>query len=163
MSLTLWGALLGAVAAAGLLLVVSRVLVIRKPQLAVRVLPYVRDLPQVSRPALSTSPSGSASALVGVFGPFLRSAAEAVEAVLGGATSVRRRLDRAGLDKTVQEFRVEQVVWGLVGFGAAAAYALLRTLGGEGGVLSSALLCAIGFASGVIARDNHLSSPGQAA
>ena len=159
MSLTLWGALLGAVAAGGLLLVVSRVLVIRKPQLAVRVLPYVRDLPQVGRPPVRrAAPTGSASALVGVFGPFLRSAAEGVEAVLGGATSVRRRLDRAGLDKTVQELRVEQVVWGLVGFGAAAAYCLLRTLGGDGGVLSSVLLCAIGFASGVIARDNHLSS-----
>jgi tight adherence protein C len=159
MSLTLWGALLGAVAAGGLLLVVSRVLVIRKPQLAVRVLPYVRDLPQVGHPpALRTPPTESASALVGVFGPFLRSAAEAVEAVLGGAMSVRRRLDRAGLGKTVQEFRVAQVVWGLVGFGGAAAYSLLRTLGGDGGVLSSTLLCAIGFAAGVIARDNHLSS-----
>ena len=95
MSLALWGALLGAVAAGGLLLVVSRVLVIRRPQLAVRVLPYVRDLPQVGRPsALRAAPTGSASALVGVFGPFLRSAAEGVEAVLGAATSVRRRLDR---------------------------------------------------------------------
>ena len=64
MSLTLWGALLGAVAAGGLLLVVSRVLVIRKPQLAVRVLPYVRDLPQVGRPPdLRTPPSGSAWAV----------------------------------------------------------------------------------------------------
>ena len=67
--------------------------------------------------------------------------------MLGGATSVRRRLDRAGLDKTVQEFRVEQVVWGLVGV-RRGGVRLLRTLGGDGGVLSSVLLCAIGFASG---------------
>ena len=156
MSLAVWGALLGALAAGGLLLAVSRALVIRKPQLAVRVLPYVRDLPQVGRtPALRGAPTGSTSAVVGVFGPFLHSAAGGVEAVLGGATSVRRRLDRAAIDKTVQEFRIEQVLWGLVGFAGASAYALLRTLGGDGGVLSSVLLCAIGFAAGVIARDNH--------
>jgi tight adherence protein C len=158
MSLGLWGALLGALAAAGVLLVAARVMVIRKPQLAVRVLPYIRDLPQVGRtPALRPAPSAPTSAAVGVFGPFLRSAAQGVEKVLGGATSVRRRLDRAGIDKTVQEFRIEQVVWGLVGFAAAAAYGLLRTLGEGAGVVSSLLLCGIGFAVGVMARDNHLS------
>jgi tight adherence protein C len=159
MSLAWWGSLLGAVAATGLLLAVSRVAVIRKPQLGLRVLPYVRDLPaaRLSPPARAV-PVAPTSALVGVFGPFLRSAAEAVEAVLGGASSVRRRLDRAAIDKTVQEFRTEQVVWGLVGFAAAAAYSLLRTLGGDAGVVSSLLGSAAGFAAGVVARDNHLSS-----
>ena len=69
MSLGLWGALLGALAAAGVLLVAARVMVIRKPQLAVRVLPYIRDLPQAGRtPALRPVPGGSTSAAVGVFG-----------------------------------------------------------------------------------------------
>ncbi len=44
MSLATWGAALGAVFAAGLLLVIARVRTIRRPQLALRVLPYVRDL-----------------------------------------------------------------------------------------------------------------------
>jgi tight adherence protein C len=158
MSLALWGALLGAVAAAGVLLVAARVTVIRKPQLSVRVLPYVRDLPQVGRTtSLRPTPSEPTSAVVGVFGPLLRSAADGVERVMGGATSVRRRLERAGIEKTVQEFRVEQVTWGLGGFAATAAYGLLRMLGGGAGVVSSLLLCAIGFALGVMARDNHLS------
>ena len=158
MSLALWGAALGALAAVGALLLAARVAVIRKPQLAVRVLPYVRDLPQVGgMPSLRAVPSAPTSALVGVFGPFLRSAAEGVERVLGGASSVRRRLDRAAIDKTVQEFRVEQVLWGLVGFAAAATYALLRTLREDAGLVSSLLLCVIGFAFGVMARDNHLS------
>jgi tight adherence protein C len=151
--------LLGAVAAAGVLLVAARVSAIRRPQLAIRVLPYVRDLPQVGRPpTLRAAPSAPTSAVVGVFGPLLRSAADGVEKVLGGATSVRRRLDRAAIDRTVQEFRVEQVVWGLVGFAGAAAYSLLRLLGGDGGLVSSGLWCAIGFAVGVVARDNHLSA-----
>jgi len=159
MTLTWWGALLGALGAAGALQVVARVMVVRKPQLTVRVLPYVRDLPQVGRsPVPGSAPSAPTSAVVGVFGPFLQSAAHGVETVLGGAASVRRRLDRAAIDRTVHEFRIEQVAWGLVGFAAAAAYSLLRTLGGSGGVTSSLLLSAIGFAAGVVARDNHLSS-----
>lgn len=159
MSLTLWGATLGALLAAGLLVVITRVRAIRRPQLSLRVLPYVRDLPQVGgSPALRVASSSPAAATAGAFGPALRAAADAVERVLGGATSVRRRLERADLDTSVHEFRVEQVVWGLVGFALAAAYGLLRTLTGSGGVVSSLALCAIAFAGGVVARDHHLSS-----
>jgi tight adherence protein C len=60
-----------------------------------------------------------------VFGPLLRGAADTVERVLGGATSVRRRLERADLDLTVHDLRVLQVIWGLVGFALAAAYSLV--------------------------------------
>ena len=155
----LWGALLGATAAAGLLLAVARVAVIRKPQLSLRVLPYVRDLPQVGRtPALRVVSSSPVSAAAGVFGPVLRSAADLVERVLGGAASVRRRLRRAGLDMSVHDFRIEQVVWGLVGFAAAAAYGVLRALGGSGSAVASLLLCVVAFGVGVVARDNRLTS-----
>jgi tight adherence protein C len=159
MSLSWWGGLLGALGSGGAVLAIARIAAIRKPQLAQRVLPYVRDLPRLRpTPALPTMPASPTSAFVGVFGPFLRSAAGGVEAVLGGASSVRRRLDRAGIDKTVQELRIEQVVWGLVGFATAAAYSLLRALGGDGGVATPVLLCASGFAAGVVLRDNQLSS-----
>lgn len=158
MTSPLWGALLGAVLGCGLLVVLSRVRAIRRPQLALRVLPYVRDLPQVGRsPALRAVSSSPATAAAGVFGPLLRSLADTVERVLGGAASVRRRLERADLDLTVHEFRVEQVVWGLVGFGLAAAYALLRAVTGAGGSVLSLVLCGLAFAGGVILRDNHLS------
>ena len=46
MSATVWGGLLGAAAGVGVLLVVTRIAVLRRPQLAVRVLPYVRDVPR---------------------------------------------------------------------------------------------------------------------
>jgi tight adherence protein C len=154
-----WGATLGAVLAAGLLLVAARIRVIRRPQLALRVLPYVRDLPQVgSTPTLRVASSSPTSAAAGVFGPLIRSAADTVERVLGGATSVRRRLERANIDKTVHEFRVEQVLWGLVGFAVAAAYGVLRMLTAPGSALSSLLVCAIAVVVGVLARDTWLTS-----
>ncbi len=153
------GLALGGLFAGGLLLVMARVLVIRRTQLAIRVLPYVRDLPQVGRvPALRVVSSSPAAAAAGVFGPPMRSAADLVEKVLGGARSIERRLQRARIHKSVHEFRIEQVVWGLVGFGVGAAYGLLKALGGGINPVLALIICALGFAAGVIARDNRLSS-----
>jgi tight adherence protein C len=158
-STAVWGGALGALAGVGLLLVGLRVSALRRPQLAVRVLPYLRDVPRRDHAAtLLPLVSSPTSAAAGIFGPGLRSAADLVERVLGGSASVRRRLRRAGLDRTVQEFRTEQVVWGLVGFAAAAAVALLRALGGVGGLASTAVFCLLGFVCGVFLRDNRLSS-----
>lgn len=155
----MWGAVLGAVLAGGLLLVVSRVLVIRRPQLGVRVLPYVRDLPQVGRsPALRVTSASPTSAAAGIFGPVLRSAADGVERVLGGSVSVRRRLERADLDKSAHEFRIEQVLWGLGAFALAAAYGVIAALSDPAGAVTSLVICLIAFALGVLARDNHLTS-----
>jgi len=158
-STTVWGALLGAVAGAGLLLVGVRIAVLRRPQLSVRVLPYLRDVPRVDETSpLRPVAAAPTSAAAGIFGPLLRQAADLVERVLGGSTSVRRRLQRAGLDRTLQDFRIEQVVWGLVGFAAAAAVVLLRALGGVGSVGSGVVFCLLGFACGVFLRDNRLST-----
>ncbi len=150
---------LGAVAGLGSVLVLARLRVIHRPTLELRVLPYLRDVPRIGRPAPSEVASSSpVTAAAGVFGPLLRSAADAVERILGGAASVRRRLHRAAIDKTVHEFRVEQVLWGLAGFAVVASYCLLDALGGGGGTVASLLLCAVGFAGGVLARDTYLTS-----
>jgi tight adherence protein C len=148
-----WGAVLGATLAGGLLLVAARVVAMRRPRLETRVLPYVRDLPQLGATRAPTT-----SAARGLFGPLLVTAADGVERVLGGAASVRRRLERAGLATTVPEFRVQQVVWGLVVFALAAAYSLLRALTHPGGALTAVLVCVIAFVAGVLARDQHLTS-----
>ncbi|KQY63508.1 MULTISPECIES: type II secretion system F family protein [unclassified Nocardioides] len=153
--LVVWGAVLGGVAAAGLLLVVSRLMRLRRADLSVRVLPYIRDLPQ-SGPV---RPVNDQTGVVrGVFGPALRSAADAVEKVLGGSTSVRRRLERADIDKTVHEFRIDQVMWGLAAFGAAAAVSFLQAWRSPGNTVSLVVLTLVAFACGVILCDNHLSS-----
>jgi tight adherence protein C len=153
------GLVLGASTGCGLALVVARLRVIHRPTLALRVLPYLRDLPPLGRTRPHDVPSSSpVTAAAGIFGPMLRSTADAVERVLGGTTSVRRRLERAALDTTVHDFRIEQVLWGLAGFALVAAWCLLDAVGGGGGTVSSLLLCAVGFATGVLARDTYLTS-----
>jgi tight adherence protein C len=147
------------VAGLGLVLVLARLRVVNRPTLALRVLPYVRDVPRLGRPPLMDDASaGPLVAAAGVLGPVLRAAADSVERVLGGATSVRRRLQRAAIDKTVHELRVEQVLWGVAGFAVVATYCLLTAVGGRGDTVSSLLLCATGFATGVLARDTYLTS-----
>ena len=153
------GSLLGATTGLGLVLVAARLRAIHRPTLALRVLPYVRDVPRLDRVAPTDEPTSSpVTAASGVFGPGLRAAADTVERILGGASSVRRRLGRAAIDKTVHDFRIEQVLWGLGGFALVAVYCLLNAAGGRGGTVSSLLLCAVGFATGVLARDTYLSS-----
>lgn len=54
---------------------------------------------------------------------------------------------------------MSQVIWGLVGFGATAAYGLLESSGGAqlGKALPVLVLCVLGFAAGVVLRDQWLS------
>ena len=157
MTSSVWGGVLGGTAALGLLLVVARVAAVRRPQLEARVLPYVRDL-TTAYPVHGTRAGEPRSAFVALAAPMLRSAAVLVERVLGGAPSVRRRLARAGLDRTVHDFRVEQVMWGLAGFAVTAAYGVLSALSRPGNSLPLVLLCAVGIVSGVLARDQHLTA-----
>lgn len=157
MSVGLWGAVLGGFTAVGLLLVTTRVLTLRRPLLSVRVLPYVRDLPQMSQRS-DVRVRQQPAALSVLFGPTLRSAADAIERVLGGATSVRRRLERANLPITVHDFRVQQAVWGLLAFAGAAALSLVVALRTPDRTLPLLLLCALAFAGGVLLRENRLTA-----
>lgn len=162
MTPAIWGGVLGGLLGLALVLVVSRLRLIGRPQLSVRVLPYLRDLPSLDRPgAMRAQTPGRPGVVAAVFGPVLRSLAEGVEKVLGGAASVRKRIRRADLDLTVQEFRVEQVTWGFVGFGVAAAYELLSAARGQPNPIAVLVVCVLGFVSGVLLRENHLSGQAQ--
>jgi tight adherence protein C len=154
-TMSAWGALLGAGVGLGLLVVAGRVLALRRPQLSVRVLPYVRDLPQARRPVPSP---GRAGAFGAVFGPSLGSAAESLARVLGGNASIRRRLERANVPMTVHEFRVEQVLWGLLCFGGTAAVSLVVALRAPDRTVALLVLCVIAFVLGVLLRENRLTA-----
>ena len=118
--------------------------------------PYLRDAPRPSR-LLAVRPEVGAVGLVQLMRPVLRDLGRGVERLLGGASSVRRRLQRAGLAPDVEGFRAEQVVWGIVaGLGGTAVAALLWARGRSAAVpLVLLVVCATGC--GIVARDQMLS------
>jgi tight adherence protein C len=158
-TLAMWGGVLGAGAGLGLLLVLDRIRALRRPRLELRVLPYVRDLPAVAgRSSSPLAQSAPRSALVAVFGPALRSAAGSLDRVLGGTTSVRRRLERANLPMSVHDFRVEQVLWGLVAFSVTAVVSVLVALRSPERAVPLLVLCLVAFALGALLRENRLTA-----
>jgi tight adherence protein C len=71
---------------------------------------------------------------------------------------VRRRVERAGLDLTLQQFRVEQVTWGLVGFATGSAVALVAALRSAERLLPLVILALVAGVMGVLLRDNRLTA-----
>ncbi|MPZ63732.1 MAG: pilus assembly protein TadB [Propionibacteriales bacterium] len=153
------GAVLGAMLGLGLALLVVHLAGSRRPRLEARLTPYLRDLPRVSAELAPLATVGARGSLWRVlFGPGLAAAARRLEAVLGGAASIRRRLGRAGSTLTVQEFRMEQVLWGCIGFAAAALLGTVLTVQGRAQPLALLVLCLVAAVVGGLARDYQLSS-----
>ena len=151
------GALLGLLAACGLLMVVRRLPVTRRPRLDDRLAPYLRDTPRPSTLLRAERAVTPFPTLERVLAPFLADGARLVERMLGGATSARHRLDRAGDTRTLEEFRAEQVVWGAVGLLAGLVTSL--AVAARGGVRPVPLLvlCLLSTAGAVLARDRWLT------
>jgi tight adherence protein C len=158
MSPVLVGAVLGGVFGAGLLVVGRRLPFWRKPSVDERVAPYLRDL-EGGEVFLGVVDSGSPfAAILRLFGPTLRSGATRLERLLGGAGSIRRRLARAGLERTVEEFRIEQLLWGTAAFGSGLVVSIVALSFGAGNPIGMLLFCGLLGVLGVLARDTYLTT-----
>jgi tight adherence protein C len=152
------GAALGAVAAAGILLVVSRLPRTRRVRLDDRLAPYLRDTPRPSRLLADASALTPFPTLERLLRPVLGDLMAAVERWIGGISGVRRRLEQLGSRKTVEQFRAEQVLWG--GFGLAGALLVVVGQLATGRLpaplptLGLAVFCTLG---GILARDRWLT------
>jgi tight adherence protein C len=154
MSAGLIGMLLGLAAATGLVLVLRFAPPFRSVRLVDRLAPYVHDTPAPSRLLGTATEPGLLTAARRVFGPAIGDGAHVVDRFLGGRAAVRRRLDALATDATVEDFRVEQVVWGGLGLlGAALVTTVGSVAAGSVNVLSAALLCVAGTVGGVLGRD----------
>lgn len=152
------GAGIGLVCGLGLWLVFVRLPVMRRPTLDQRLAPYVRDAVRPS--ALLRDPTnarGPFAVLERMLAPVMSDVARWVERLTGGPGTVRRRLDQLGRGTTVEQFRAEQVVWGVLGLGAGLVFALLTAAGRGLSVLPMVGLVLVGGFGGVLARDHALS------
>jgi tight adherence protein C len=149
------GAGLGAMLVAGCLLVFVRLPVNRRPGLEARLAPYLRDTARPSR-LLAERRNVAGPGWLLILQPVLHDLGRGVERLLGGATSVRRRMERAGLRPDVEGFRAEQVVWGVVGGLLGLVVATLMWLR-DGNALVSLFLVLCAGGGGVVARDQKLT------
>lgn len=148
------GGLVGTVGAVGVWLTVSRVAVLGPPRLAERLALHLGRR-STGDPLLD----GSVSATVeGLLRPTVVRAAVHLERIVGGASSVQRRLLRAGGHIDLQEFRVQQVLWGAGFFGGALAVSLAMLAAGSAHSPGLLVVFSAGMAAaGVLARDQALS------
>ncbi|MDP9432018.1 MAG: type II secretion system F family protein [Actinomycetota bacterium] len=152
------GAALGAAAGTGLVLSLAGTPRLRRPRLADRLEPYLRDSPRPSRLLSSTrdlTPFPTAERLLR---PVLRDLVRFLDRSLGGIASVQRRLDAAGRGMTLEQFRAEQVLWGAGGLVCGLGLSLLLAATGRSAsgvpLLVLTVLLVLG---GVLARDRWLS------
>lgn len=159
MSPAVLGGLLGGLIASGVVITVRGLPAMRPVRLQDRLAPYLSDAALTSR--LLGRPSATAAPFAVIrrlFGPLVVQAVGALDRVLGGAPSVRRRLRGLGRETTVEEFRLEQVVWGGVGLLAGALLTLVvERLHGTIDPILVAIGAIAGLVTAVLLRDWVLS------
>ena len=159
MNIVLVGALLGLVASAGICIAVAASPPLRRPRLDDRLAPYLRDAPRPSRLLSDARALTPFPTLERLLGPLLRDAAAFVDRTIGGSASVRRRLDQAGRAVTLENFRIEQVLWGAAGLLVGVVLAVVSAVRGSGARPVAFLVLALVFALvGVLGRDRALTN-----
>jgi len=158
MSSAALGALVGLAFGGGLALAVARAPMFRRPTLADRLAPYLRDTPTPSRLLTQDRTVTPFPTLERILRPVLGQGVAVIERALGGGASVRRRLDAAGRGMTQEQFRAEQVAWGAAALlGALVLSVVLQAFGHTDQPLALVLLCGIAAVLGVLARDRALT------
>jgi tight adherence protein C len=151
-----WGAFFGSVLGIGLWSLVSLTPRLSRPRLANRLAPYLLDVSADARVLMGRRSVDPIPVLGTLFSPVFDSLAQTLAGVLGGADVIERRLRQSGSVRSVEAFRSEQLVWGLLGL-AAALLTVLGTPLGRGWPLVVQLTApGVAAATGVVLRDVRL-------
>ena len=149
------GAALGLVGGAGASIAVLASPPLNRPTWASRVQPYVPGI-RTEQPGSIRTPFPTIERLVG---PLLVDQARRLDRLIGGAISVRRRLDRLSDVRTVEQFRVEQVLGAAMGLLSGLAFAAFLALAGrQVPVLAALILMVLGGVGGVLVIDRRLTT-----
>ena len=149
------GAAIGALLGLGLVLAVSGAPLRRRPRLEDRIAPY---LPDIAPSRLLATPGRGTpfTTIERLLAPLVADAGRLIDRLTGGPGTIRARLDSLGRRTTLEQFRVEQVVWGVAGALAGLGVALLGLAGRGTSALPGVILVVIGAGLGVGGRDRYL-------
>jgi tight adherence protein C len=118
-----------------------------------RIAPYLADGPAPSR-LLTSAPSWDHIGVSGLIAPALAEVIRLLDRVVGGSRSVRRRLGGLGSSASVEDFRIEQVIWAIIGLIAAGTLVALGTATrATFDPAFTIVAAAVGAIAGVLARD----------
>lgn len=152
-----WGLVFGVTLGLGLWSIVAMLPRFGGPTLADRVAPYLVDVSEGARLYTQKRFSDPLPILGRLLSPVLRRLTALLGAVLGGNAAVQRNLDRAGSDRDVQSFRVEQLLWSLAGIGIGVVGAGLGAVNRMLPVAVIVSLPILGGVAGLVLRDARLT------
>jgi tight adherence protein C len=152
----LMGAAVGLLAGIGIVTAVLGSPPMRRVSIAQRIAPYLRDSPAASR-LLSGDRPAPASIARRLAAPLLRDAVKLLDKLVGGSVSVTRRLRALGSAGTVEQFRVEQVLWGACGGACGLMLALIAVVSHHRNPILLVAVVLGAAVGGVLARDWWLS------
>ncbi len=124
----------------------------RKHTLESRISPFVRTGLATDERRRDTTVT-PLPALERLLAPVIRDVGKVIGRWGSPGADIARRLRRAGLDDTVEQFRAQQVAWGAGGLAVGIALALLATTMRGAPLLASAVLVLVAAMLGVLGRD----------
>jgi tight adherence protein C len=152
------GALLGLIGSGGALLAAGGSPPARRVRLTHRLAPYLRDAPRRSRLLDDPLHPTLLPGVLPLLAPVLVGLARRLDGLVGGTSSVRRRLDRCGNRLTVEQLRIEQVLCAALAVMASLALVgLALARGMRVNPVEAVVLTALGAATGALARDRALT------
>lgn len=157
-SAPLLGALLGLLAATGILLIAQAHLRARRPDPARRIDPYLRGHQHSVLETTAPRSGRIRRGLVLVMGPVAEKTIGILERLTGGREQLERRLRLAGGRTGVDAFRMEQVLLGVIGSVAGLATAITAILARGASPLLGLMIVVLGTLAGVLGRDYVLSA-----
>jgi tight adherence protein C len=122
-----WATILGVVLGLGLWSLVSLAPRLSRPSLADRTAPYLVDVSAGARQFLSKRSSDPLPVFGVLLSPMARVAIEVLSAILGGAEQIERRLAQSRASLSLEHFRAQQLVFGVVGLIAGAVLVVVST------------------------------------
>ncbi len=153
MSPTGYGALAGLLGGIGLATIVRYLPVLYRPSLEQRVLPYINDVAKPSTLLAQMQVTNPLTVLERLLAPWVAGAAGILERLTGSAALTRKRLDASGSWITVEQFRAQQLVFGVLGLAGGLFLALTAAWRGQSSLIILLAMVVLGGVGAVIARD----------
>jgi tight adherence protein C len=148
-----WATILGVVLGLGLWSLVSLAPRLSRPSLADRTAPYLVDVSAGARQFLSKRSSDPLPVFGVLLSPMARVAIDVLGAILGGAEQIERRLAQSRASLSLEHFRAQQLVFGVVGLIAGAVLVVVSSGTTALPVMTQLAVPAVLCAVAIVVRD----------